>query len=111
MMMLLQVAEATHPLSGTAAEWVWLLPVLPLLGFLINGALSLASGFKAGPENPDMGHHGGVGHTDEAAISHAENAGAHGDDHHAVMPHRYAAISSIVGPLVLALSFALALAI
>ncbi len=28
-----------HPLDGTVAEWVWLLPLLPLLGALINGAL------------------------------------------------------------------------
>ncbi len=32
---------AVHPLDGTIAEWVWLLPLLPLLGALINGALVL----------------------------------------------------------------------
>jgi hypothetical protein len=39
-MMLLQTAVAAasqHPLSGTVAEWVWLLPILPLAGFVING--------------------------------------------------------------------------
>ena len=106
--MLLQVAAETHALSGTAAEWVWLLPVLPLIGFLINGALSLLPAYHAGPSNPDMGH---GGHHDAAAVSHAGNAGAHGDDHHAVKPHRYAGIASIVGPAVLGLSFLLALMI
>ena len=106
-MMLLQVAAETHALSGSIAEWVWLLPVLPLIGFLINGFLSLKPAYHPGPQDPDMGHHGDH---EAAEISHAENAGAHGDDHHAVMPHRYAGIVSIVGPLVLALSFALALA-
>ena len=104
--MLLQPLTAAHPLSGTVAEWVWLLPVLPLLGFLINGALSLVPAFHAGPEDPDM--HAGEGHGDAAHVSHEENAGAHGDDHHAVMPHRYAGIVSIVGPAVLAISFVLA---
>ena len=104
--MLLQIAAEAHPLTGTVAEWVWLLPVLPLLGFLINGALSLAPAYHAGPEDPDMGH--GDSHGDAASVSHAENAGAHGDDHHPVKPHRYAGIVSIVGPLVLGLSFVLA---
>jgi len=103
--MLLQAAAEAHPLTGTVAEWVWLLPILPFLGFLINGALSLVPAFHAGPRNPDMGH---GEHDDAAAISHAEGAGEHGDDHHAVKPHRYAGIVSIVGPLVLALSFVLA---
>jgi NADH-quinone oxidoreductase subunit L len=36
----LQTASG-HPLDGTLAEWVWLLPLLPLLGALVNGALVL----------------------------------------------------------------------
>ncbi len=36
----LQTAAA-HPLDGSLAEWVWLLPLLPLLGALLNGALAL----------------------------------------------------------------------
>ena len=94
--MLLQIAAETHPLTGTIAEWVWLLPVLPLLGFVINGALSLMSSYRAGPPNPDMGH-------EIAETSHAD-----GDDHHAVKPHRYAGLVSIVGPAVLGISFILA---
>ena len=105
-MMLLQIAAGAHPLNGSVAEWVWLLPVLPFVGFLINGGLSLVSAFHAGPGDPDLGH-AETGETAEA-ISHAEQSGAHGDDSHAVMPHRYAGIVSIVGPLVLALSFVLA---
>ena len=43
-----QAATAnTHPLNGSVAEWVWMLPLLPLLGALINGALSLV------PNNAD----------------------------------------------------------
>jgi len=46
--MLLQTAVSAasqvHPLSGTIAEWVWLLPILPLAGFVINGLLSFAGG-------------------------------------------------------------------
>ena len=35
---------AAHPLTGTVAEWIWLLPLLPLLGAVINGFVSLRSG-------------------------------------------------------------------
>jgi NADH-quinone oxidoreductase subunit L len=104
-MMLLQIAAEAHPLSGTVASWMWLLPVLPLIGFLINGALSLAPAYHAGPKDPDM--HGGAGHASHDA--HADDShGAHGDDHHPVKVHRYAGIVSIIGPLVLGLSFVLA---
>lgn len=98
-----------HPLSGTVAEWMWLLPVLPLLGFVINGLLSLNSA-HFGPKDPNTpAHHP---HSDAAAeapaISRAEQAGAIGDDHHAVKRHRWAGITSIVGPGVLILAFILA---
>ncbi len=93
--MLLQGAvAAVHPLDGTAAELVWLLPILPLLGFVINGILALW-GARVGPDDPDMAH----------------GAGTAGDDHHAIKPHRYAGIVSIVGPAVVALSFLIALTI
>ena len=41
MLPLLQEAAAathggTHPLAGTVAQWLWLVPILPLLGFVIN---------------------------------------------------------------------------
>ena len=113
--MLLQTAAAAaqpHPLSGTVAEWMWLLPVLPLAGFVINGLLSLNNA-KLGPRDPNTpGHHPhSEGAHDAPAISHAEEAGATGDDHHAVKRHRWAGVVSIVGPGVLILSFVLAAAI
>jgi NADH-quinone oxidoreductase subunit L len=100
-MMLLQIVAEAHPLSGTVASWAWLLPVLPLLGFVINGALSLVSSFHAGPRDPDMLHGAHPEHAGDAATEH-------GDDDNAVKPHRYAGIVSIIGPLVLGLSFVLA---
>ena len=115
-MMLLQAAVAAtsqlHPLSGTIAEWVWLLPVLPLAGFVINGLLSLNSA-HFGPADPNTpGHHPhSEGAAEAPAISHGEEAGAVGDDHHAVKRHRWATLTSIVGPGVLILAFGLALAI
>ncbi len=36
-------SSALHPLAGTVAELVWLLPLLPLLGAAVNGLLSLYS--------------------------------------------------------------------
>jgi NADH-quinone oxidoreductase subunit L len=113
-MLLQQAADAAqagaHPLSGTAAEYMWLLPLLPLLGFVLNGLLSLASAYRAGPADPGAPH--GEEHGQEAAHGHeAHAAGAHGDDHHPVARHRFATLSSIIGPGVLALTFMLAVAI
>jgi len=96
-MIIQEVLTTAHPLASTVARFVWLLPVLPLLGFVINGALSLVSSARIGPPDPDVGH---------------DTAGAAVDDHHAddhaAAPHRYAGIVSIVGPAVLVLSFLLA---
>ncbi|MDB4875417.1 MAG: proton-translocating NADH-quinone oxidoreductase, chain, partial [Gemmatimonadetes bacterium] len=97
-----------HPLSGTVAEYLWLLPLLPLLGFLLNGLLSLASAYHAGPSDPGLEH--GEGHV----VEHAHDAtgeDALGDDHHPVVRHRFATLTSLIGPGVLALSFILAVAI
>ena len=104
--MLLQEAGA-HPLSGTVASYVWLLPLLPLLGFVLNGLLSLAAAVRLGPVDP------GASHADARVPgAHDEHGGAaHGDDHHAVARHRYAALTSLIGPGVLVLSFLLASAI
>ena len=118
-MLLQQAADAAqagaHPLSGTVAEYLWLLPLLPLLGFLLNGALSLASAYKAGPADPDGAH--GDAHSSTGDVAHASDAahgasasGAHGDDHHPVARHRFATLASLIGPGVLALSFLLAIA-
>jgi NADH-quinone oxidoreductase subunit L len=108
--MLLQIAEAAASapsLQGTMAEWIWLVPILPLLGFLINGALSLVSIARVGPSDPSAhdthhdDHVGGQGHNAHSA---------HDDGHHATR-HTYAGIVSLVGPAVLALSFVLSVAI
>jgi NADH-quinone oxidoreductase subunit L len=106
-----------HPLSGTAAEWLWLVPLLPLAGFVINGVASLAAAFHKGPADPglaphDHAHHdahGIHGAHDEAHAS--PTGGATGDDHHPVARHRFATLASIVGPGVMVLAFALAVAI
>ncbi|HMG00180.1 MAG TPA: hypothetical protein VK560_02955, partial [Gemmatimonadaceae bacterium] len=108
------VASQAHPLSGTIAEWVWLLPMLPLAGFVINGLFSLA-GAHFGPSDPTAAGHGhsDTG-SDASAHSHLEQAveGAEeADDHHAVKRHRWAGVVSVVGPGVLILSFLLALGI
>ncbi len=114
--MLLQTAASavsgSHPLSGTIAEWLWLLPVLPLAGFVINGLLSLNSA-HFGPSDPNTpAHHPhSEGAVEPQQISHGEQAGAVGDDHHAVKRHRWAGVVSVVGPGVLILSFLLALGI
>jgi NADH-quinone oxidoreductase subunit L len=112
-MLLLQTvasaASQAHPLTGTIAELVWLLPILPLAGFVINGLLSLnAAHFgPADPNTPD--HHA---HSDSAAasLSQGGEGGAVGDDHR-VNRHRWAGVTSIVGPGVLVLTFLLAVGI
>jgi NADH-quinone oxidoreductase subunit L len=104
-----QGTSAVHPLSGTVARWLWLVPVLPLIGFVINGLLSLAAAYRGGPADPSAAH--GDGH-DHAHVAHAEDEhGAPGDDHHPVVRHRFAGITSLVGPGVLVLSFLLTAAI
>jgi NADH-quinone oxidoreductase subunit L len=103
--MLLQEAVSTggHPLSGTAAEWLWLVPLLPLAGFVINGALSLAAAYHKGPPDP------GLEHGEHAVVhEHPEEHGAAGDDHRPIVRHRFAGITSIVGAGVLVAAFALA---
>lgn len=92
------VAAGAHPLADTVARFAWLLPVLPLLGFVINGVLSLVSAARIGPRDPDMSHATDDSHSPPSVP-------------HAVAPHRYAGIVSIVGPGVLVLSFVLAGAI
>ena len=97
----LLLETVAHPLAGTAAGWMWLLPVLPLIGFVLNGGLALASAFHAGPADPSAAPHG---HTEGDA--HAGHDAGH--DHHAPVRHRYAAVSSIIGPAVLIAAFGLA---
>ena len=43
---------------------LWLLPALPLLGFLINGGLAFAAAAKPGPADPSAADHNAHGHGD-----------------------------------------------
>jgi NADH-quinone oxidoreductase subunit L len=104
-----------HPLAGTAAEYVWLLPLLPLLGFLVNGLLALIAVYRPGPSDPTTAHNA---HTEAHVAAHASDTAGHatgggatGDDHHRHARHRFAAVVSLIGPGVLFASFALAVAI
>jgi NADH-quinone oxidoreductase subunit L len=108
-MVLQQATSIAHPLSGSIAEWVWVIPILPFIGFLINGWLSISSAARVGPKDPSAAGHAPVSHGDEH--THAAGGGGHGDDHHAVARHKYAGVVSVVGPLVLLLSFGLTVAI
>jgi NADH-quinone oxidoreductase subunit L len=107
--MLLQTAvpAAVHPLSGTAADYLWLLPLLPLLGFVINGLVSVVTAYRRGPNDPSLpsetAH--GQGHGKEAVQSEEPV------DHREPTVHPLAWVSSLVGPGVLALTFVLAVAI
>ena len=96
--------SGVHPLAATIAAWMWLLPVFPLLGFIINGALSMYSSAHIGPADPDMGHGG-----HDSADGEAHAASGHGDSHSVGKP-RFASIVTIVGPGVIFLSFLLAAA-
>ncbi len=90
-----------HPLAGTIAEYVWAVPLLPLLGFVINGLLSLFTAGHPGPADPSSGHD----------AHDAAHDAAHDD--HAAAPSRprFGGLVSFVGPAVLVLAFGLGLAI
>ena len=110
-MMLQEATAVAHPLSGSIAELVWLVPVLPLLGFVINGWLSVAAASHVGPKDPSAAGHDEAGHGQAQGHAHDSGGGAHGHDHQPVARHKYATLVSIIGPGVLALSFALSVAI
>jgi NADH-quinone oxidoreductase subunit L len=99
--------QAVHPLDGTAARWLWLVPLLPLLGFAINGLLSIVAAYSPGPTDPSAAHG-----SEESHAGHGEghdDAGKHA--HHEIPRHRFAGITSLVGPGVLVLAFIVAVAI
>jgi NADH-quinone oxidoreductase subunit L len=101
-------AVDVHPLAATAARFVGLLPLLPLAGFLVNGALSLASSYTRGPADPSASGAHGAEEVNEG--SGPEHAAAHGDEH-VVARYPHVALMSVLGPLMPALSFALTVAI
>src|SRR5688572_14331308 len=102
MLLLQQVPEPG--ISGGAIQWLWAVPMLPLLGFLVNGGLSLLSATKFGPADPNAAH--GDDHSGVQTGDHKhEHAGSHDHGHRAA--HRFAGIASFVGPAVLVLSFLL----
>ncbi|HEX4468121.1 MAG TPA: hypothetical protein VH080_01230, partial [Gemmatimonadaceae bacterium] len=110
-MFLQDVTGVAHPLAGTAARWMWALPLLPLLGFVLNGALSLFSAYHAGSSDPGAQPHDAHSSAEDPHASHEVIGGGHGDDHHVIVRHRFAALTSIIGPGVMVLAFALAVAI
>lgn len=89
--------SSSHPLAGTIAAWMWLLPVLPLLGFIINGALCLRARAHIGPADPDIGH-----------SEHGSGTAVAEHDSHSEPPFR--SLVSVVGVGVMVLSFLLAAA-
>ncbi|GJG88661.1 NADH-quinone oxidoreductase subunit L [Gemmatimonadetes bacterium T265] len=84
---------ATHPLAGGPAALLWLLPLLPLLGFLVNGALSLVPAARTHGANAAEG----AGGTDDI----------HGGPAHDTLAP-YAGLVSLVGPTAIGTAFALA---
>jgi NADH-quinone oxidoreductase subunit L len=103
-----------HPLSGTIVEYVWLLPILPLVGFFLNGLLTLIAAYHPGPADPSAGHGTSSAHHHQVAGAlaeqHAEHGGATGSDSHGTARHRFAGLATLIGPLVVILSFGLAVA-
>lgn len=102
--MLLQAANTgaaaeVHPLAGTVASLVWLVPLLPLAGFLINGALALLPPYFAGPEDPSQDPDAGHLHPGDTGYEPAQP------------DERWKRLTSVVGPLVVGLSFGLSILI
>jgi NADH-quinone oxidoreductase subunit L len=79
-------------------DYVWALPLLPLLGFIINGALALFGAAHVGPADPSLPHDTAPDVPD--------------DQPHTPAAHPpFAALVSVIGPLVIILAFALGVAI
>jgi len=98
-----------HPLADSVARFAWLIPALPLLGFALNGMLSLKAAGHPGPADPSAGGHGHDGTTGGTGDTGGHDA--HDDHAHAAGRHPSAGLVSIIGPVVLALSFGVAVAV
>ncbi len=96
--MILQATSAAgaHPLAGSVAELIWLVPLLPLVGFIINGLFALLPAYYAGPSDPSHDPEAGHVHAGDAAFQHAPPS------------ERWKRLTTLVGPLVLGLSFLMA---
>jgi NADH-quinone oxidoreductase subunit L len=83
-------------------HYIWLVPLLPLLGFVINGALALLGAAHLGPADPSLPHE----------LLHELPHEPNDDQPHlpAARP-RFANLVTLVGPLVIILAFALGVAI
>lgn len=79
--MALLPTSSGHPLDGSLAEWLWLLPLLPLAGAVLNGAVAVR----------------------------AAQAGARGGDDVSAPSGR--GLVALIGPGVMLLAFALAIAL
>jgi len=105
--MMIQSLQAAREAAAGAAlggplDLLWLVPLLPLLGFVLNGAISIFTAARVGPADPSAaGHDHGSGH---------EGHGAQGHDHHPAA-HRLAWLTSIIGPGVLVAAFLLSASI
>jgi NADH-quinone oxidoreductase subunit L len=140
--MLLQAAEGAaaagaHPLAGTAADWIWLVLLLPLLGAAINGVLAMLTEWHPGPFDPDPGHTGEFAVPSPTLVERAEDAAprlmsvvegheVHPGEHPSTIiepeedvathghgrptRHPFLTVVSVVGVGVIAASFAVALA-
>ena len=98
------LSASGHPLGDTVAALAWLILLLPLLGFVANGLLSLTAAAHPGPADPSADH--GHGHAHEAGHGGHDD---HDAGHHAAR-HPAARWVSLIGPGVLAAAFVLALA-
>jgi NADH-quinone oxidoreductase subunit L len=93
-------------------DYVWALPLLPLLGFVINGALSLFGAVHLGPADPSAPHEAAHDTQHETPHETREDAVDHDPaEHGAPSRPRFRTIATIVGVLVVALAFALGVAI
>ena len=80
--------------------------LLPFLGFVINGALSIVAVYRPGPDDPTLAS---AAHAHQGHDAHDDHEAGH--DSHAVVRHRFAGITSLVGAGVLVLSFLVTAAI
>ncbi|HEY7528804.1 MAG TPA: hypothetical protein VH660_06600, partial [Candidatus Deferrimicrobiaceae bacterium] len=87
-------------------DFLWLVPALPLLGVILNGAIALLA------ERPlllkEAAHEGeGHGTSPHGASSHGADAhGGHGDSH---APAAYRKLVAFIGPAVVAGAFLISL--